>query len=107
MRICIYLFVFLGTFISAFSQKTKKSQYDLVKERVSKTFFVKPLDALEDAYILKKIAKTDLEIVTSYKYLGYIYMICLVILILRDIISQRNYILQRKIFTKKKYIIKL
>ena len=73
MRICIYLFVFLGTFISAFSQKTKKSQYDLVKERVSKTFFVKPLDALEDAYILKKIAKTDLEIVTSYKYLGYIY----------------------------------
>jgi signal transduction histidine kinase len=74
MRIGIYLFVFFSAFISAFSQQSsKKSQYDLVKERVSKTFFVKPLEAKEDAYLLKKIAKTNLEIVTAYKYLGYIY----------------------------------
>lgn len=72
MRIGICLFVFFSAFISVFSQN-KNSKYDLVKERVSKTFFEKPLEALNDAYMLKKMAKTNLQIVTAYKYLGYIY----------------------------------
>ncbi|WP_445714716.1 tetratricopeptide repeat-containing sensor histidine kinase [Flavobacterium sp.] len=73
MRIGICLFVFFSAFISGYSQKSNNQEFDLVKERVSKTFFVKPLEALDDAYVLKKIAKTDLQIVTAYKYLGYIY----------------------------------
>ena len=74
MKKQIYFFLFFcALHFCVFAQNGNKPTFEQVKERVSKTFFVKPLEAKSDAYLLKKIAKTDLEKVTSYKYLGYIY----------------------------------
>lgn len=73
MKVYIYLFTLFGMIFSVFSQNRSQTNYEVIKERVSKTFFVKPLEALDDAYLLKDIAKSDVEVVTAYKYLGYIY----------------------------------
>ena len=47
--------------------------YTSVKERVSKNFFKTPEIAKKDCYLLLNLSKTNQEIQTSYKYLGYVY----------------------------------
>jgi hypothetical protein len=42
------------------------------KKNNSKAFFKTPEAIKKEAYLLKKIAKTNDEIETAYKYLGYI-----------------------------------
>lgn len=56
----------------ACSYAQRKEHFDAIVKRVSDTYFTSPEKAREDAYQLKKIAKTKLELLTAYKFLGYI-----------------------------------
>lgn len=64
---------FLFFFYSSVLLSQKQSEFEIVKKRVSKTFFVAPEKAKNDAYLLKKYAKTNEQIYISDQYLGYIY----------------------------------
>ena len=66
--------LFLISFI--FSLKTytqNNTSFKQLEEKVASTFFNTPEAAKADAYSLKKMAQSNYEIQTSYKYLGYIY----------------------------------
>lgn len=60
-------------FYSSILLSQKKTDFEIIKKRVSKTFFVAPEKAKNDAYLLKKIAKTNKEIYISDQYIGYIH----------------------------------
>lgn len=93
-KIRIIIFVFVLTQIT-YAQQYK--EFEKIKMRVSKTFFVAPEKAKNDAYLLKKIARTNEQINMSYQYLGYIYDLT------GKADSARYYFIKRLNFTKKHF----
>ncbi len=92
IRIIIFIFVLIQI---TYAQQNK--EFEKIKMRVSKTFFVAPEKAKKDAYLLKKIARTNDQINMSYQYLGYIYDLT------GKADSARYYFIKRLNFTKKHF----
>lgn len=72
MKHCYLLFI-LHSFLFVNAQNEKELTFDEVKSKVSATFFRDPSGTRDSALLLKKIAKSNTEIIISYQYLGYIY----------------------------------
>lgn len=65
--------ILLILFFFQLTYSQQNNEFEIIKKRVSKTFFVAPEKAKKDAYLLKKCARNNEEINTSYQYLGYIH----------------------------------
>ena len=63
----------LVALVHFFVSSQESKNIEIIKERVSRTFFKNPEKAKKDAYLLYGKAKTNEEIEVSLKYLGYIY----------------------------------
>lgn len=68
-----YLLFIFHFFLFVKAQNKKEQTFHEVKSNVSATYFRDPLGTKDKALLLKKIAKTNEEIIISYQYLGYIY----------------------------------
>ena len=66
----LYFIVFLFAF-NTYAQKN--ISFEQLEKKVANTFFNTPEKAKSEAYLLKEIARSNFEIQTAYKYLGYIY----------------------------------
>ena len=84
-------------FYSTFGYCQTKEPFETVHTRVSKSFFKTPELAKKDAYKLEKLATTNLQKQTSYKFLGYVYDLT------GELDSARYYLKKRLDFNKSNF----
>lgn len=73
------------------------ASFEVIKNRVAKTYFTKPESAKKDALLLQKLAKTNLEKEVALKYLGYIYDLT------NNVDSAKVYLERRLAFNKEHF----
>ena len=91
-----FSFLFLN---QVFSQNKNSIDFEVVRQKVSKIYFKKPGKALNDAFLLKKLAKTNEEVITAYQYLGYIYD-------LTGVSDSARFYLNKRLFLSKNFFSK-
>jgi len=99
MKQVIFLFLICYFSLTCYAQKSEN--FLTLEKTISKAFFKTPETIKKEAYLLKKIAKTNDEIETAYKYLGYIYDLT------GKVDSARYYQNKRLNFAKKHFANKL
>ena len=59
-------------FHAVIAQNSNNIEFETIREKVAEQYRNAPIDTKKNAYLLKKLARTNEEQIIAYRYLGYI-----------------------------------